>query len=654
MATFGLFIGINQYVDKAFTALTCPEEDASELYSLFKRDLGLGANAHKLVGQPSTLDVKRRLRSIGQQIRNGDSFIFFFAGHGYQHPEKKDQYLLFPEAESVLLRRGKIDGELLSLSSLVALTDDWEGVQRAIILDACRSWLPVRGAMPETFQNEAALAYVTRRDPGLRKRDAGHAANEAEEESALAMPPLIVNACRDGEAAYELEADGRGVLSLALERRILRRREAEMPVWLGNELMEEVKDEMQALLHDAQIGARQRPFIMPEDAKVLLYKPRLAANDGAAERARQAEMQKAQEVHAEQTRLQQEREKAAIQLANAAIAEAEQKAEVARLTLERDLQLTKERLAEQATRATQQEAELAKHAARESKRARDETRWKDACQGNNVSALRAALLALETDTYKLDLEARLIQAAHKEQAKNSEEANTVEDNACIEAESVATTDSAPCLSEEPQPTMENGADNLCIAITGAEQAMPCAPQPLSTVIEHPAIDHFADTTGTESIAVTHSFANDSYTPLQVYSPMQAAWGALLGGPWAALYFISANFVSLQQFSRVRYALYFGAFLYAALIFALRYFIPADFDPYEKPYVSLAIGSFYSALTYFFVRKIQLNKFSYNENFKYTRKSSIKAFLLSIFWLAIFYLATWPAEIYLVNQFILPY
>ena len=127
MSTYLLSIGINHYTDHAFKTLSCCENDATNIHEVFKRDLRLGERARKLVGAVSLAQVKAELREIGREIRNGDTFVFFFSGHGYQHPKCEDQYLLFPEAEAVLVNKGHRDG-MLSLTMLCDLTEHWAGV----------------------------------------------------------------------------------------------------------------------------------------------------------------------------------------------------------------------------------------------------------------------------------------------------------------------------------------------------------------------------------------------------------------------------------------------------------------------------------------------------------------------------------------------
>lgn len=280
MSTYLLSIGINDYTDRAFTALTCCENDATEIHSLFKRNLELGERARKLVGRVTMAEVKNELRRIGQEVRNGDTFVFFFAGHGYQHPKREDQFLLFPEAEARLVNKGYLDG-MLSLSALCELTDHWAGVARVFVLDACRSWLPgERSAQGEAFDNESALAYIASRDPRSHAPTRPASGKPTEQQSNVqALPPLILNATKNGEIAQELERQGRGVLALALERTLEAQSRAGEVVWLGQKNLSEIGEEMQRLLREDGSGASQTPFMVPSTGKVLLYKPRVGKEE---------------------------------------------------------------------------------------------------------------------------------------------------------------------------------------------------------------------------------------------------------------------------------------------------------------------------------------------------------------------------------------
>lgn len=270
MTTYLLAVGINHYTDRAFRALSCCENDATELHSLFKRNLELGDRARKLIGAVSIADVKNELRKIGQEIRNGDTFVFFFAGHGYQHPRREDQFLLFPEAEARLVNKGFLDG-MLSLSALCELTSDWSGVSRVFILDACRSWLPGRGSEGAQFDNEKALAYISSRDPAFGQSLAKPPDNEPSQGGAF--PPIILNATRNGQEARELEDHQRGVLALALEQALESQQQSGQIIYIGDRLIADIGKRMNVLLQQGRLGVEQTPFLTPPSAQVLLFKP---------------------------------------------------------------------------------------------------------------------------------------------------------------------------------------------------------------------------------------------------------------------------------------------------------------------------------------------------------------------------------------------
>lgn len=274
MSTYFLAIGINHYTDRAFRALSCCENDATELHSLFKRNLELGDRARKLVGTVSIADVKKELRRIEQEIRNGDTFVFFFAGHGYQHPRREDQFLLFPDAEARLVNKGFLDG-MLSLSALCELTSEWSGVSRVFILDACRSWLPGRGSEGARFDNEKALAYISSRDPAFGQSLPTHPDNKPSQGGAF--PPVILNATRNGQEARELEDHQRGVLALALEQSLESQQQSGQVIYISDHLIGDIGRRMNDLLQQGRLGVEQTPFLTPPSARVLLFKPKRAS-----------------------------------------------------------------------------------------------------------------------------------------------------------------------------------------------------------------------------------------------------------------------------------------------------------------------------------------------------------------------------------------
>lgn len=270
MRTFFLSVGINRYKDQAYPELSCCENDANELQALFKRSLKLGDRARKLVGSVSMTSVYDEIHRIGGEIRNGDTFVFFFAGHGYEDPDHKDQFMLFPDALAKLVNKGFRDG-MLPLSALCALTDDWVGVTRLFILDACRDLLPKgqRGATPQVFSNEDGLAYVVSRSPGFSPLLDGSINPSSKDH----LQPIILNATRNGQVAREVQDLGRGALSLALERSLEAGIQSGKPVWLDEAMLTDIEQQMRSILAHASFSEGQAPVLFPSHAKALLFKP---------------------------------------------------------------------------------------------------------------------------------------------------------------------------------------------------------------------------------------------------------------------------------------------------------------------------------------------------------------------------------------------
>lgn len=114
MTLHAMFLGIDDYDDRAIQRLRCAQRDANELYGLFKNGMGLGERAHYLHQGASLRDVRQTLEAIGATIRAGERFLFYFAGHGYQSGD--DQWLLLAGATRALAEKGSRAGQFRSSS----------------------------------------------------------------------------------------------------------------------------------------------------------------------------------------------------------------------------------------------------------------------------------------------------------------------------------------------------------------------------------------------------------------------------------------------------------------------------------------------------------------------------------------------------------
>lgn len=210
MKKYGLFIGVDEYEDPGITPLHCAARDARELAAVFKHKLGFTTE----VLTDIELGRERRrimpvLRKIGEQLVEGDIFVFFFAGHGKSVGDT-DQLFLLPDASSRALDSGVTSGEgVLSYRLLRAETDHWQGVQRGFIFDACR--LPIHIEDASNRDGTAAAHF----EGEIVYRDPGKGFNKNKQSSA---PFIILNSCHDQGRAEELQGyeGGHGLFSAAL------------------------------------------------------------------------------------------------------------------------------------------------------------------------------------------------------------------------------------------------------------------------------------------------------------------------------------------------------------------------------------------------------------------------------------------------------
>lgn len=278
MAAHALFIGVNKYADRNIRELLCARRDASELYHLFKRELGYGDNAH-LLEAPRVEDVYDQLEAIGQRVRAGDTFVLYFAGHGYEPQGGDDQFLLLSGARLALLKQasGGAPAGTLSVRDLVITTDAWPQVGRVLVFDACRSELmPTHGleGMP-VFGSDRVLQRLASRDMGLDVGTATPAGDPRPGTVAIARTPVIIKACQSGQLAVELLDHGRSVFGKALDDALKSARQVGRAVLTDGGLLDAVAQRMAHLAGAA--GQSQKPWMNAGAPEVLLYQPEALA-----------------------------------------------------------------------------------------------------------------------------------------------------------------------------------------------------------------------------------------------------------------------------------------------------------------------------------------------------------------------------------------
>ena len=116
---------------------------------------------------------------------------------------------------------------------------------------------------------------------------------------------------------------------------------------------------------------------------------------------------------------------------------------------------------------------------------------------------------------------------------------------------------------------------------------------------------------------------------KVYSPTQAALGALLGGPIASTYFIKQNFSTLNKEQAIKSTLLIGGII----VFILLATIP--FTPDEFPNIAIPLITVIS--TRLIIEKFQFTKANIVENENLNFHSNWKVLSIGIISMLIFFI-----------------
>ena len=111
------------------------------------------------------------------------------------------------------------------------------------------------------------------------------------------------------------------------------------------------------------------------------------------------------------------------------------------------------------------------------------------------------------------------------------------------------------------------------------------------------------------------------TAIALYSPMQAAFGAFLGGPVGLIYFLRQNFMALGNRSAARTCLILGVLLIVVLLIVLP-LLPAKFP-------SAPITIVYVVIARYVAEKYQATKQVIADTPQYTFTSNWKVFGMAL-------------------------
>ncbi len=210
MAKYALIIGVDLYKDDDFLQeLNYAYNDATRIHDFF---LLSGYKSIPLYGPHANCDmIVRKLESVCKKLKSGDTFLFYFSGHGFQTNSK--QYILPYDSQTWAI--SKKGGNAISLEFIDEATRT-EGVERILIIDACRKSLEKdKGGLSKINElNSKAIRGALQQAPST-------------------SPISILCSCSPGQRSYEFKELGGGVFSEALlrafEYRILNGIEISLP-----------------------------------------------------------------------------------------------------------------------------------------------------------------------------------------------------------------------------------------------------------------------------------------------------------------------------------------------------------------------------------------------------------------------------------------
>ncbi|VGO12622.1 Secreted effector protein PipB2 [Pontiella desulfatans] len=260
MEKYALVVGIDLYKEEdAIQKLDYAYEDATRMHDFL---LLSGYKSTPLYGPHADCNtVVRKLESISKKLQEGDTFLFYFSGHGFQ--AESAQYVLPYDAQTWAI--SKKGGNAVSMEFIEEATRV-DGVERILIVDACRKPLE-RG---KDLQGTTG---------GISSRAIRGALQYAPPTS----PVSIFCSCSPGQRSYEFKKLGGGVFTEALlhvfDQCMAEKSEISLPG-----IASHVQDKVSELLanHSSQ-QLVQQPFVVGGKTVILSGSPSVIANSRLTE-----------------------------------------------------------------------------------------------------------------------------------------------------------------------------------------------------------------------------------------------------------------------------------------------------------------------------------------------------------------------------------
>lgn len=194
-----LAIGINDYNDTRIKDLSYAVADAELIVTRLGTENRL-AKQHTLLSWPQETtksSIQNAIQSIGYNITDGDTFIMFYSGHGYQNGTATTEYIIPSDANP------SDYGSMISDQDLNNWIDQYmpAGAKKIFVFDSCNSggMFKSLAALPAGFTWSTGFEVMARNIAGPCK--------------------IVMTACDKNELSYESSEppfNGHGVFTWAL------------------------------------------------------------------------------------------------------------------------------------------------------------------------------------------------------------------------------------------------------------------------------------------------------------------------------------------------------------------------------------------------------------------------------------------------------
>ena len=96
---YGLFIGINDYMDEQINDLEYPIQDAKEMYNVLNKKYGFKNDNSIILENPSRAEIINTFDDLAMRVTNTDQLLIFYAGHGKWDEKLEQDYWLSKDAQ---------------------------------------------------------------------------------------------------------------------------------------------------------------------------------------------------------------------------------------------------------------------------------------------------------------------------------------------------------------------------------------------------------------------------------------------------------------------------------------------------------------------------------------------------------------------------